>query len=97
MRSLPRNTLNKGATISPRIKVAMCSNWTASAPTSSLNTCIVNGTFNAGAITCNSINEVELVINGTVSPAPEPSTCFLFAGGVAALAAFRLARRRRCA
>jgi hypothetical protein len=39
-------------------------------------------------------NEVELIINGTTSATPEPSTWLLFAGGLGAIAAFRVARRR---
>jgi hypothetical protein len=40
-------------------------------------------------------NEVELLISGTSSATPEPSTWLMFAGGLGALAAFQIARRRR--
>jgi fibronectin-binding autotransporter adhesin len=40
-------------------------------------------------------NEVELLINGTTTATPEPSTWLMFAGGLAALGAFQMARRRR--
>ncbi len=40
-------------------------------------------------------NEIALVIGGNTSATPEPSTWILFAAGLSALAAFRMARRRR--
>jgi hypothetical protein len=39
-------------------------------------------------------NEAELLINGTVSATPEPSTWLLFAGGFGIFAAFHLRRRQ---
>jgi hypothetical protein len=42
-------------------------------------------------------NEVELLINGSSSNTPEPSTWFLFAGGLGALAAVQILRKRRTA
>jgi hypothetical protein len=40
-------------------------------------------------------NDLELVIGGTSSATPEPSTWLMFAGGLGALAAFQMVRRRR--
>jgi fibronectin-binding autotransporter adhesin len=42
-------------------------------------------------------NEVELLISGSSSSTPEPSTWFLFAGGLGALAAVQILRKRRAA
>jgi hypothetical protein len=42
-------------------------------------------------------NEVALLISGPSSSTPEPSTWFLFAGGLGALAAVRILRKRRAA
>jgi hypothetical protein len=40
-------------------------------------------------------DDVELVISGTTSATPEPSTWLLFVGGLGALAAFQIRRKRR--